>query len=163
MAGWNDLREAGAGGVWRLGVAASTNGGASWTDRILRSPLAQANDSDGDPMVAHDPRTGNQWVGGVLFGFVNQHPSQLFIARRQPGTTSFFPAVSINVATFVDKPLLTAGPRPGLPNTTRLYVAYNLGLQTSDDLGATWSAVRSLESGLGQQPRVGPNGVLYIL
>lgn len=163
VAGWNDLRQAGAGDTWRLGVAASSNGGTTWNDHILRSPLGLADDFEGDPMVAYDPRTGHQWVGGVLFGYVNQRDGELYLARRQPGSNNFLPAVSIHVDNFIDKPLLAAGPRPGLPATTRLYVAYNLGLHTSDDLGATWSALRTLDGGVGQHPRVGPNGELYVL
>ncbi len=109
VAGWNDLRQAGVGGIWRLGVAASSNGGASWTDRIIRAPAGLADDFEGDPMVAYDPRTGNQWVGGVLFGYVRQRQGQLYVARRQPGTDNFLPAVAIHGASFIDKPLLAAG------------------------------------------------------
>lgn len=163
IAGWNDLRQAGPGGEWRLGVATSLDGGASWTDRILRSPAGLADDFEGDPMVVQDPRTGHQWVGGVLFGYVRQRPSQLYVARRQAGSHNLLPAVAVNQATFVDKGLLAAGPRPGLPNTTRLYVAYNLGVQFSDDLGATWSTVRDLNGGISHTPRVGPGGVFYVV
>lgn len=158
---WNDLRQAGPGGEWRLGVATSLDGGSTWTDRILRAPGGLADDFEGDPMVAHDPRTGNQWAGGILFGYVHQRPGVLYLARRQPGTQSFFPAVTVHGASFIDKALLAAGPRPGLPNTTRLYVTYNLGLQRSDDLGATWSAPVPFGGGIGPMPRVGPNGGLY--
>ncbi len=163
VAGWIDLREGGNNGPWKVGVGTTLDGGATWADQVLHGPFSVAGDYEGDPMVAHDPRTGNQWVGGILFGYVNQMPSRLWIARRQPGTNSFLAPVQIHTASFVDKALLVAGPRPGLPNTTRLYVTYNLGIHRSDDLGATWSPLQSLPSGLGYQPRLGANGVLYVL
>ncbi len=162
VAAWNDLRQAGPAGEWRLGAAASLDGGAHWTDTIVRAPAGLADDFEGDPITVHDPRTGNQWVGGILFGYAAKHASQLYLARRHAGSTSFDPAVSLHVDDFIDKALVAAGPRPGLPNTTRLYAAYNLGLQTSDDLGATWSPVHTLDGGIGLVPRVGPGGQLYI-
>ena len=68
----------------------------------------------------------------------------------------------IHDGTFIDKGWLAAGPAPGVPDSTRLYVAYNLGLQASADLGATWSDLVTLDFGVAQLPRVGPNGELYI-
>ncbi len=167
VAGWIDLRQGGNNGPWKVAAAASLNGGGSWSDQVLHGPFAAAGDYEGDPMVAHDPRTGTQWVGGILFGYVTNVPSRLWVARRQAVTANFLAPVQIHggssVSPIIDKGLLAAGPRPGLPNSTRLYVTYNLGIQRSDDLGATWSAIQSLPSGLGFQPKIGANGVLYVL
>jgi len=57
---------------------------------------------------------------------------------------------------------MAAGIAPSEPDTTRVYVTYNLGSQYSADMGDTWSSVRSLGSGIGFLPRVGPNGELYV-
>ncbi len=63
---------------------------------------------------------------------------------------------------FVDKGWMAAGLRFGVPDSTRLYCAYNLGLIWSDDLGDTWTNPISLGSGIGFLPRVGPNGEVYV-
>lgn len=162
VASWTDLRTGGNGGPWKIGAAVSLDGGSTWADRVLAGPLSSAMDNEGDPFAALDRRTGNQWVGGILFGYVTEVPSRLWIARRQAGQTTFSPPVLVNTDTFLDKALLAAGPRPNLPNTTRLYLTYDKGIQRSDDLGASWSTVQSLGAGIGFLPRIGPNGVLYI-
>jgi Flp pilus assembly protein TadD len=167
IAGWNDLRAASAEGDSRVALATSTDGGITWVDRVIRSPGAVGPNFEFDPMVAYDPRTGNQWIGGILFGDFNvMQPSEVYVARRQPGTNSFFPAVVAHQERFVDKGLLAVGPRPGLPDTTRLYVAFDKGVKFSDDLGATWSPLVTLGgtgTNLGHVPRVGPNGILSIV
>jgi hypothetical protein len=75
-------------------------------------------------MTAYDPRTGSLWAGGITF----TDPRSIFVARKPPGA-AFEPAVQIHQGDFYDKGWLAAGPAPGQPATTRLYVAYNLGLQ----------------------------------
>ena len=62
VAGWNDYRES---GVIRSGFAVSFDGGQSWTDFLLRPPLANQASVEGDPMVAHDDRTGTLWLGAI--------------------------------------------------------------------------------------------------
>lgn len=154
VAGWNDYSPA---GVIRLGVATSLDG-ATWTDQVVRAPVANQSDVEGDPMTAVDPRTGTLWVGAISFA----GNGGLFVARKQPGAGVFEPAVMTLVSGSADKGWLAAGPRPSEPDSTRLYAAYNLGLQHSDDLGASWSSPVSLGSGVGFLPRVGPDGTVYI-
>jgi len=86
----------------------------------------------------------------------------VFVARKQPGTDAFEPSVTTYVSSSADKGWMAAGPRPGMPDTTRLHLVYNLGLQYSDDLGDSWSSPASLGSGIGFLPRVGPDGTVYI-
>jgi hypothetical protein len=154
VAGWNDYSPAGA---IRLGVATSLDG-ATWTDLVVRAPVANQSDVEGDPMTAVDPRTGTLWVGAISFA----SNGGLFVARKQPGAAVFEPAVMTLASGSADKGWLAAGRRPSDPDSTRLYVAYNLGLQHSDDLGASWSSPVSLGSGVGFLPRVGPDGTVYI-
>lgn len=150
----------------RIAAGISLNEGATWNRQLIRPPLAFRGDFEGDPMTAVDPRTGNSWAGGITF---NSTQSHLFAARRTPGGSSFGTPSMIRTNTNLDKALMAAGPRPGLPQTTRLYVAYTTfgpfaaNLQFSDNLGSTWSAATTLpEEGTGLLPRVGPNGELYI-
>jgi hypothetical protein len=110
-------------------------------------------------MTAYDPRTGNLWAGGISF-FGN---TAIYVARKAPGSSSFGTPVILQSGGFIDKGWMVAGRGPVSANTTRLYVAYNLGLQTSSDLGATWSAPAALDAaGVGFHPRIGPAGELYI-
>ncbi len=153
VAGWNDY---GSGAI-RTGVAVSIDGD-HWTDQVVRAPAANQADVEGDPMTASDPRTGTVWVGAIAF----DTGGGVFVARKQPGTDTFEPSVTTYVSSSADKGWMAAGPRPGMPDTTRLHLVYNLGLQYSDDLGDSWSFPASLGSGIGFLPRVGPDGTVYI-
>ncbi len=155
VSGWNDYREA---GFIRNGIGVTTDGGATWTDQLLRPPAGHQCDVEGDPMTAYDARTGTFWAGGIAFC----GGGGPYLARKAPGSDVFEPAVLIYEDGGTDKAWAAAGPLPGDQNSTRLYVAYNYGLQYSDDLGDTWSAIRNLASGVGFLPRIGPGGELYI-
>lgn len=163
VAAWTDLRTGGNNGPWKVGAAISRNGGATWSDGVVAGPTAASGDYEGDPMVAYDPRTGNSWVGGITFEFPTKATPEIWVARRPPGAMSFNAPVTVRSGGFIDKGLMTAGPRPGLPSSTRLYLTYSQGIQFSDDLGATWSAPQAFPPTLGYQPRIGANGVLYVL
>lgn len=155
VAAWNDYRE----GAPRVGVGLSLDGGVTWTDRVLRPPLPYQSATEADPMTAADPRTGALWVGGVSFG----PNGGVFVARKDPGSADFEPAVMAYPGGGADKALMAAGPDPVLPRERSVvYVTFNQGLIHSDDMGATWSQPLPLESGLGFVPRVGPSGALYI-
>ena len=153
---WNDYREP---GVIRMGVALSLDGGHTWDDFLIRPPAQFQTSVEGDPMTAYDHRTGTLWVGAVAFGA----NGGVFVARKQPGAATFEPAVMAYRFGGADKGWMAAGPAPGNPNSTVLYMAYNLGLQRSFDMGQTWDGPRSLGPGLGFLPRVGPNGELYVI
>ncbi len=154
VASWNDYS---AGGTIRTGVSVSLDG-ETWADQVVRAPAANQSGVEGDPMTAADPRTGTVWVGAISF----DSNGGAFVARKQPGTAIFDAPVLTLASGVADKGWMAAGPRPGLPDTTRLYLAYNHGLQFSDDLGASWSPPLSLGSGIGFLPRVGPDGTVYV-
>ncbi len=107
VAAWNDLREAGATGEWRLGWASSDDGGLTWNDDLLRPPGALPNDFEGDPMTAFDPRTGTLWVGGTQF-----FGDELYLARRTlpSSTTSWTLGSTFTIASAPTSG--PAGPRP---------------------------------------------------
>ncbi len=156
----------------------SSDQGATWSRHVLR-PLGK-NEAQGDPMTATDPRTGNQWVGGLAFGTTSQSaPDEFFVARRQPGASSFDTAVTL--ATFgqlldLDKGFMVAGRKHDVngvnnANTTRLYATvkrFNNArdlLYFSDDFGVTWNDDNPREFSpplTGLLPRIGPVGELYI-
>ncbi len=156
VAAWNDLRESPIDGFWRLGVGASIDGGQTWSDFVVRPPADSQTPFEGDPMTAHDPRTGNLWIGGTAFF------ESIFVARKIPGTTSFEPAVVAHEGAFVDKGWLAAGSPPGDPTATHLYLAHNEGFQVSDDLGATWSQPLPLGEVISPLPRVTSGGEIYV-
>ncbi|MCP4901916.1 MAG: hypothetical protein GY906_33545 [bacterium] len=157
VAGWNDWRD---GGNVRVGVSVSLDGGATWADSLLRPPAGSQSTTEGDPMTAYDHRTGNLWAGGMSY-YVAQ--GGMFVARKQPGATTFEPPVMVYPTNEnVDKGWMGTGPRPGVPDSTRLFLAYSAYLHYSDDLGDTWSSPVTLDFGYGHLPRVGPSGELYV-
>ena len=152
-AGWNDFRQ----NAWRCGFSLSFDGGKTWNDFLLRPPPANQSGVEGDPFTAFDDRTGTLWAGGMSFA----GNGGIFVARLDPGETEFTPTLMADGGG-VDKAWMAAGPMPGNPDSTRLYIAYNLGVIRSDDMGDTWTNPQGLGTGIGFLPRVGPNGEVYI-
>ena len=154
-AGWNDFRQ----NAWRCGFALSFDGGGTWSDFLLRPPPPNQSGVEGDPFTAFDDRTGTLWAGGM--SFVGN--GGVFVARLDPDQQAFNPTVMADPGGGVDKAWMTAGSMPGNPDSTRLYIAYNLGIIRSDDMGDTWTNPQGLGSGIGFLPRVGPNGEVYVV
>lgn len=109
-------------------------------------------------MSTFDPRTGTLWASAIAFG----GNGGVYVARKDPGDNVFQPSVMAVQTGGADKCWMAAGPRFNVPNSTRVYIAYNQGLIWSDDMGTTWTSPRSLGSGIGFLPRVGPNGEVYV-
>lgn len=160
IAGWNDWRLSTSNEIINAGVALSLDAGATWTDFLLRPPGPNQSVVEGDPMTAFDPRTGTIWAGAITFSAGSN--SGIYVARKDPGNPNFEPSVMAITSSGTDKCWMAAGPRPGMPNTTRLYVAFNFGVIWSDDMGDTWTSPVSLGSGIGFLPRVGADGNLYV-
>ena len=139
-------------------LATSTNGGQTWTETLLDLPDDLRSRIAADPMLAHDPRTGTTWVGGVSLG----NNSSVYVYRQDAGAAGFGPAIKVFKHAAIDKPWMAAGADPQNPEKTRLYVVHNLGLQVSADLGSTWTPPVALGQYPAFQPRTGPNGELYI-
>ncbi len=154
VAGWNDYRL----NAWRSGFSLSFDGGETWSDFLLRPPPANQSGVEADPFTAFDDRTGTLWAGGMSFG----DNGGIYVARLDPDQQEFNLPVMADTDGGVDKGWMTTGPIPGKPDTTRLYIAYNLGIIRSDDMGQAWTNPLNLGPGLGFLPRVGPNGEVYI-
>jgi len=158
---WNDWRDSyGTTEIIRVGVAVSLDGGATWTDFHVRPPTQNQSSVEGDPMTCYDHRTGTLWAGGISFSAGNK--SGVFVARKNPGATTFQPSVMAKTSSWPDKGWMAAGIAPGNPNQTYVYCTYNEGCLRSTDMGTTWTGPVSLGYGLGYLPRVGPNGELYV-
>lgn len=162
VVGWNDWRLSPtiSSEVINAGFALTLDGGSTWSDFLVRPPLANQSGVEGDPFTAGDPRTGALWAGAISFTAGSN--SGIYVARLDPGESSFEPSVMARTTSGTDKPWMAAGPRPGLPNTTRCYITYNEGVIYSDNLGDSWTFPQSLGFGIGFLPRVGPNGELYV-
>lgn len=158
VATWNDWRRSSGSEVINMGVGVSLDGGATWTDFLVRPPVANQSGVEGDPMTAYDHRTGTLWVGAISFA----GNGGLYVAKKVPGSTSFEPSVQVGQQFFADKCWMAAGPRNGNPNETNVYIAYNEGVWRSTDMGATWQGPVAVPNGIGFLPRIGPNGDLYV-
>ncbi len=154
VAGWNDYRDS---PNIRSGFATSFDGGQTWNDFLLRPPPAFQASVEGDPMTAFDDRTGTLWAAAISF----TGNGGIYVARLEAGDTEFQPSVMAELG-FVDKCWMAAGIRPGSPDSTRVYIAYSVGIIWSDDMGDSWTDPVSLGSGIGFLPRVGPNGEIYV-
>lgn len=153
---WNDYR---VGGAVRCGGALSLDGGKTWTDLVLRPPLANQAAVEGDPMACYDDRTGTLWLGAISFA----GNGGVYVARKDPGSATFNPSVMAHANGSTDKGWMAAGPAHNNPNATKVYAAYNLGIVRSSDMGNTWQGPVGLGSLLGVLPRVGPNGEVYVV
>ena len=156
---WNDWRDSsGFSEIIKMGVGVSNNGGQTWTDFPVRPPVANQSTVEGDPMTAYDHRTGTLWVGAISFSF----NGGVYVARKNPGQNTFQPSVMARATSGADKCWMAAGPAPGNPDSTMVYIAYNEGLLRSSNMGSSWSGPVFIDSGIGFLPRVGPDGTLYV-
>lgn len=155
---WNDWRRSTSSEVINMGVGVSNNGGQTFTDFLVRPPVANQSGVEGDPMTAYDNRTGTLWVGAISFS----SNGGVYVAMKNAGQNTFQNSVMVQATGSADKCWMAAGPGPGNPNVTRVYVSYNLGTARSTDMGNTWSAPVNTGSGIGFLPRVGPEGNVYV-
>lgn len=154
VAAWNDGRLS----EWHVGYGVSLDGGRTWQDQLLFAPDDISTSREGDPFSAFDPRTGYLWIGGLSF----EGAGGAFVARKAPDAAIFEPPVTVIQDFSIDKPWMGAGPIPGIPDSTRLYIAYNHGVVRSDDLGETWEGPVFLDFGIDFLPRIDDEGILYI-
>src|SRR5688572_592945 len=129
IGGFNDYR---TDGTIKAGFGVSSNRGATWSHVAVRPPAANQTTVEGDPMACYDRRTNTLWAGAIAFG----GNGGVYVAKKNIGSNTFQASVMARITGSADKGWMDAGPRPGLPNTTRLYIAFNQGIIRSDDLGS---------------------------
>lgn len=164
LASSNDYRT----GRVKLGRHASFDGGKTFVaDGVL--PLAAGWTDAGDPGVCFDG-FGNGYVMGLHFtrspfaGAIQIHKT------TDGGRTFAAPVTAFASGNLPDKPLITADQRTTGTYAGSLYVTFTgffrapTGLQLiySRNGGTTWSSPRSIGSGQGTSPAVGPGGEVYI-
>lgn len=158
VGGWNDYRS-----NIKSFFTLSLDGGDTWTDFAIRPPAQYQTTVEGDPMAAHDHRDGTLYAGAMAFG----GNGGIYVARKDPGSNTFNPAVMARVSGSVDKGWMCVGPDhadPDDPTKSKIYIAYNQGLSRSSDRGQTWQGPVPLAGGsIGFLPRVGPTGVVYVV
>lgn len=160
VAAWIDWRQSPvlSSEILSTGVGLSLDGGITWSDMLVRPPVANQTLIEASPMAAADPRTGTMWVGGISYGT----GGGVYVARLDPTATAFSATKMARLSASADRAAMATGPKPGDANSTRLYITFNEGCIRSDDLGDTWNVPVSLGSGVGFLPRVASDGTLYV-
>lgn len=169
VAAWRDFRL----GYRQIGLGTSTDGGASWNDRLLE-PELQLYPWQSDPGLTWNSAGA---VFLVLIDYLPDGPNALVVHRSQDGGQTFTrQGLASDQPTgeiFEDKELIACD-RSGSPWEGALHMVwtrfdYTQGTQTrihhcrSLDQGATWSVPQPI-SGTGVQwpvPVVGAAGELY--
>ena len=161
------------GGAAAIGWATTTDGGASWRRGILADAGA---DRVSDPAVARDSVHGT-WLAAVLAVLPTE--TQILVFRSTNGADWSPPVVAARATPLpgqrigLDKEWVGCDNRPASPHRGTCYLAYTdetsgrLGLQTSSDAGATWSAEVGITPAgggpVGAIPAVAPDGTLVVV
>jgi hypothetical protein len=175
------------GGSVDIGVAVSSNAGATWTASMLAGTTAAVGGSFGrasDPSVAHDAST-NAWLVaylGLTLGGRFDEPihSAIEVVRSFDGAVGFGQPSTIARAPrgiIYDKPWIACDERRRSPNFGRCYAVWDeLGLRggpaavvllsTSLDGGMHWSRPKPTVDhahGFGGVPVVRPDGSVTVV
>jgi hypothetical protein len=175
------------GGSVDIGVAMSSNAGATWTAGMLARTTTAVGGHYGrasDPSVAHDTRA-NAWLVaylGLTIGGPFDEPtsSAIVVVRSSNGGSSFGQPITIARAPrgiIYDKPWIACDEHRRSPNFGRCYAVWDeLGLRagprdvvllsTSFDGGMHWtSPVRTVDHvhGFGGVPVVRPDGSVIVV
>ncbi len=173
------------GSAGAIGFARSTNAGRTWHSGLLPDTPPLPGERASDPVVAYDSLHG-RWLIASLVNPGNT--SALYVSGSPDGLTWDAPVTAVEyprddqVGTALDKEWLTCDNGTASPFRGRCYLAYtdiahdldprrrgsNIGIQSSTDGGATWSApvllpVDAQEVSPAVQPVVRPNGELVVV
>ncbi len=173
--GANDISSSGF--PW-LSSYTSSDGGFSWTGRLLPRTGALAGFSAAsDPAVVFNV-TGNLYYSGLAFSFTRQGlptDGSVFVSKSADGGLSFSQPVIVAVGSnkvFNDKPYIAVD-RTSETFSGRLYASWtafsssgDIMVSFSSDGGASFSTPVRLStspSNQGSVPIVGPLGELYVV
>jgi len=169
----------GGGGASNIGWATTTNAGRTWTTGML--PGTTVNQGGpwsriSDPAVAYDPLHDVWMISTLAFGTGFSpfgSPTGILVSRSTDGGLTWEdPPVETFVGGFLDKNWITCDTWPLSPHYGNCYQEWDdfgnggeIFMNTSTDGGLTWSAptpTGGLETGLGGQPVVQPNGTVVV-
>ena len=180
VAGWQEQRYA-DGGARALGVARSTDGGATWTDGLVPR-LTTANggtwDRASDPWVAFGP-DNRVYFASLLFN-TRDADNAVGVSVSEDGGRTWGSPVLVRKSNpnFNDKEAITVDTNAQSPGFGTVYAAWDVNARRTErtaqrlvvarstDGGLTWSApvtVRRSRGNVGVVPKVGPDGTLYLV
>lgn len=146
----------------RIAYARSSDGGSSVTQGVLPKPVDVGAAAPAfDPMTVILPDTSEVLVGAMTRSFTQGSDNTLWFSRHGVNGAPFDASTRRLTLGNIDKGWMAAGPLPGSPSETALYVAYNAGnrfLSRSFDGGRTFASTLQLPGTIGYQPRVDRNG-----
>ncbi|MDH3744721.1 MAG: glycoside hydrolase [Acidobacteriota bacterium] len=178
IAGWQENRFP-DGGAQSLNVAVSFDGGKSWTESLLPGLTAVSGgpwERASDPWVEFGP-DNHVFFASLLFNQTTPD-NAIGVSRSTDGGLSWGEPVIVfrSTADFNDKEALTIDTFPESRFFGRVYVAWDLNLDTSPvqellvarstDRGLSYRRprlVRSSNVNIGAAPRVGPDGTVYLV
>lgn len=180
IASWQENRFS-DGGARTLGVAATFDGGITWSEGVLPRLThvdGGAWDRASDPWVAFGAN-GRVYAASLLFDRSSPDNAVGVSASDDGGVTWTAPVeVFRSVADFNDKEAVVVDTGTRSPRAGTVYAAWDINIQKngttvqrlvvsrSSDGGRSWSkpvAVRRKNGNVGVIPRVGPDGTLYLV
>jgi len=167
------------GGSSNIGWATTTDAGRTWTTGMLSGTTVYEGgpwSRISDPSVAYDPLHDVWMISTLAFGTGSMpfgSPSGILVSRSTDGGLTWqSPPVETFVGGFLDKNWITCDTWPDSPHYGNCYQEWDdvgmsgeIFMNTSTDGGLTWSAptpTGGLETGLGGQPVVQPNGTVVV-
>lgn len=183
VAAWQENRFP-DGGAEAIGVAASFDGGATWTEGLLPG-LTLASEGRweraSDPWVAFGP-DGEVWCSILLFN-ASDPSNAVGVSRSVDGGLAWAPPTEVGFAPldFNDKESITVDTNPESPFYGRAYAAWDINLTGPSGQGFVAQKlvvarsradgrgfkrpkrVRRSDVNVGVVPRVGPDGTVYLV
>jgi hypothetical protein len=167
------------GGASNIGWATTTDAGRTWTTGMLPGTTIYQSgpwSRISDPAVAYDPLHDVWMISTLAFGMGSTpfgSPTGILVSRSTDGGLTWqSPPVETFVGGFLDKNWITCDTWPLSPHYGNCYQEWDdfgnggeIFMNTSTDGGLTWSAptpTGGLETGLGGQPVVQPNGTVVV-
>ena len=168
------------GGSSNIGWATTTNAGRTWTTGMLPGTTVYQGgpwSRISDPAVAYDPLHDVWMISTLVFGMGLSPlgaPSAILTSRSTDGGLTWGNPVttSLGQTNFYDKNWITCDTWPQSPHYGNCYTEWDdvgtngeILMSMSMDGGLTWGPATptgGLETGLGGQPVVQPNGTVVV-
>jgi hypothetical protein len=156
-----------SGGGDDIGWATSLNGGITWSNGVLPGLTVYGgggtNSAASDASVAYDAKHGMWLINTLPIG------SSVSVAvSRSPDGIHWGNPIPVSGDQFADKNWIMCDNTPTSPFYGNCYVGWDnteIQMSTSTDGGMTWGAAKAtaaLDSGIGVNPVVQPNGTVIV-